>query len=76
MSRNVLGYVFAESWLTCGLQQGVSAAWVMPACALNDIPTVESLKMPKDKSTLFSLKVLIQKKNESTNTNWKKCHRF
>lgn len=38
--------------------------------------SVESLKMPIDKSTLFSLKVLIQKKNERTNTDWKKCHRF
>lgn len=38
--------------------------------------SAECLKMPIDKSMLFSLKVLMQKKNESTNTNWKKCHTF
>lgn len=69
--------VFAESWLTCGSRQGgASASRISLACALDDRSAVESLKMPVVKSMLFSLKVLIQKKNESTNTNWKKCHTF
>lgn len=32
-------HCLAESWLTCGSQQGSARAWrVMLACALKDIP--------------------------------------